>query len=127
MASIEQFAKPRGWIITGWHVDRPGSIPKHTFTVGGSLVIGIVQGATPACSLVWLDLSGQPCSARDLPFQEGMLYAPDFSVSIGGSSFQCDIKLTISADALEGTLTGTSVGGVEGNTGTFAADANPGG
>jgi hypothetical protein len=124
MVPIEQFARPRGWFITDWKIDRPGQIPDHTFTVGGSLLIGIVQGMTPACSLVWLDLDGRPCSMINLPFQEGMLYAPDFPVSIAGLSVHCGVNLSIRNGVLEGMLNGI---GTDGNTGTFAADANPGG
>ena len=124
MAPIEQFARPRGWFITSWGVDKPGQIPDHAFTVGSSLQIGIVQGQVPACGLVWLNLTGQPCFMIDLPFRDEVLYAPDFAVSIAGLTVECDVKLEITNGSLQGTLNGN---GVDGNTGTFAAGANPGG
>jgi hypothetical protein len=128
MAPIEEFAKPRGWSITGWEVTGSGTIPRHTFMVGGTLLIGIVQGPTPACGLVWLDLNGQPCFIKDLRFQEGRLHAPDVSMSIGGVPVEGKVNLTIDAGGvLKGKLIGKERGGVDGNTGTFAADANPGG
>jgi hypothetical protein len=125
MASIEQFVTRRGWSIMSWQVDRPGQIPARGFTVDGSLVIGIVQGPTPSCSLVWLDQDGQPSFMRDLSFQEGRLHAADFPVSFGGTFVRCDVDLTIGSGVLTGKL--VKPGGVDGNTGTFAADANPGG
>jgi hypothetical protein len=123
MADISDYIIPRGWRTREWSVDQEGPIPSHGFPVGGILLIGAVPGA-PAFDLHWLDENGQPCQIKGIPFQQdGSLYAENISASFGGTSLTLKtVSFSIDSEGLHGTL---SEGLSDGNTGTYAADANP--
>jgi hypothetical protein len=129
MAKIEELAKE--WYIRSWDVpptDPPGPIPSNGFKVGGPLRIAIEAtpvGGTPACALAWQNTAGEPCSITGLPFRDGRLQGLSFPVKFGsrGEIIVYEVEIRRDAGGLHGFL--ASGGGSDGNTGTFAADANP--
>jgi hypothetical protein len=124
MATIEQFAIPQGWRITSWQLTPGPGIPPNPFVLYGTVLIGVAQDPIPACDLSWLNSAGEQCSITKVPFQEGKLLAGILPVTFGGLTVDCAVTLSFDVGVLSGLL--ASLGG-DGNTGTFAADANPGG
>jgi hypothetical protein len=121
-SSIQQFACPAGWRVSHWD---PGiQFPKNGFVIGGDLLIGIESEGV--CSLFWLDADGSSCQAHGLAFNPMLrkLNREGGTVFFGILGCPCD-SVTVSLDGytLTGTLQSTNAG--DGNSGTFAATANP--
>jgi hypothetical protein len=127
MATIEEFASPPGWNIKSWEVDQAGKVPTHAMTISGGLVIGITSPET--CTVTWLDQDRRLCSIRDLPFvfETGMLQASNYPVSFGESGIiLCKVNLWLDEKGALGGHMDSGNRSVDGNTGTFAAEAHPG-
>jgi hypothetical protein len=127
MATIEEFASPPGWNIKSWEVDQAGKVPANAMTVFGGLVIGITSPVT--CTVTWLDQDRRLSSISNLPFvpETGMLQGSDYPVSFGESGIVlCRVNLWLDEKGMLGGHLATGNKGVDGNTGTFAAEAHPG-
>jgi hypothetical protein len=127
MATIEEFANPPGWNIKSWEVDQAGKVPTHAMTIAGGVVIAITSPET--CTVTWLDQDRRLCSIRDIPFvsETGMLQARAFPVSFGESGIiVCKVDLWLDDKGLLGGRLETGNKSIDGNTGTFAAEAHPG-
>jgi hypothetical protein len=130
MTSLSDYIKPRGWSTKNWGVDKEGPIPGNAFPFQGILLIGQVPGAL-AVNLSWLNEAGQHCWIEGIPFlEDGSLSMNDISVGFGNTPGNSPITLGtvtfyIKDEELHGTLTSPGYG--DGNTGTYVADANPGG
>jgi hypothetical protein len=125
-ATIDKFAITQGWRIRSWEVtDSPGPIPSDGFKRDSTLLITIPLtpvGNTPACNLTWKDEAGHDCSMKGLPFGDGKLHGK-VPVFFDGTRHDLHTEILLEKDGrLHGFL---SAPGFDGNTGTFAADANP--
>jgi hypothetical protein len=128
MPTLEDYATRPGWKIKSWGVDRSGKVPTHAMTVYGGLVIGITSPET--CTVTWLDGDQRLCSITGLPFQPatGYLEASDFPVSFGESGIVvCRVLIFLDEKGeIAGHLEARGDNGIDGNTGTFAAEGHPG-
>jgi hypothetical protein len=127
MPGIEPFA--RKWHNVSWAPPTSGPIPRNGFKDRSTVLITIRStplGGIPACDIAWQNSAGEPCS-MSLPLQDGSLKSGSVSVRFGGSAVDCQVAVTLEGGQIKGTLRPSlpSHMPIDGNTGTFAADANP--
>lgn len=132
MANFEDFIS-HPWKITDWTIQGQGKIPVHGFGRGHHLKIEAGSGVPLFADLTWKDGNGEECSLLALAFKEenGTLHDTKIEVRFARNPLIL-AEVTLSIDE-QGVLRGKfgppksaeHSGFLEGNTGTFAADADP--
>lgn len=136
MADFEDFTK-QPWRIKNWGIEGNGKIPVDGFGPGRPLKIDEHLASGPLLprlvDLTWKNGNGEECLLQELPFKDenGTLHSARILVSFAGHPpIPIQITLSIGRDGvLTGKLAMSGMSGCgpwqEGNTGTFAADADP--
>jgi len=130
MARFEDFV--REWYITDWQIDGEGPIPRGGFAPGSLAIVApfaLFSNAPKVADLAWKNTSGQNCVLRELSFREenGTLHDPNILVYFAGLPRPIMAAVTLSigkGGVLQGHLQHSGPP-QDGNTGTFAADADP--
>ena len=132
MAKFEDFVKE--WYITDWQIAGSGPIPRGGFARGSLSItapIATSPGVSKVADLAWKNEGGQECLLKAISFREvdGTLHDPRILVYFGGVPQPITVAVTLSiteTGVLKGHLQHTPSGPpLDGNTGTFAADADP--
>lgn len=133
MADFEDFTR-HPWKVRDWTIEGVGKIPANGFGRDHHLKIEALLPPGPKlANLTWKNGNGEECLVRELPFKEenGTLYAAKIEVSFAGHQ-PVSAEVTLSIDrsgVLRGRLVAPKTSSCdpcqEGNTGTFAADADP--
>ena len=131
MAPLDQFIIPQGWNVMDWHAPHrngTGVIPRNGFKKHGTLTIRLASPVTEEiCNLSWGNDLGESCSIKDLPFHNaaGRLKSRGpILVTFGEETALVEVTLFIREETNEliGEFTDVEV---DGNKGTFIAEANP--
>ena len=130
MENFEDFIK-QPWRIKKWEIGGVVKITAHGFSPDHHLKIEPGSGVPWLVNLTWKNRNGEECSLQALSFREenGTLHDTNIQVSFAGHS-PISAEVTLSIDPESGALKGTFGPPKrdpcqEGNTGTFAADADP--
>jgi hypothetical protein len=127
MQDVEPFAKR--WHNVSWIPPTSGPIPRNGFKDRSTLLISIRPtplGGTPSCDIAWQNSADESC-AMSLPLQDGSLKSGSVPVKFGGLALDCKVTITLEGHQIKGILRPTLASDfpIDGNTGTFIADANP--
>ncbi len=126
MPSAKPFEKK--WHNVSWVPPTLGPIPRNGFKDRGTVSITILStplDGTQACDIAWQNSADEECS-MSLPLQDGSLKG-SVSVKFGGSAVDCRVTVTLEGHQIKGVLKPSTAShpSIDGNTGTFIADANP--
>jgi hypothetical protein len=128
-----------GWTITNWNPDSnhvQNGIPPNGFRQDGPLDIAPEPiSSSDTFRLDWLNDNGDPCSVSGLhpapEFPMPTLHGEDLLVSFGTTNVSCNLTLALIDGALSGSISvagsAREKDGPDTGSGTFTAEANPGG
>jgi hypothetical protein len=128
MASIKNdFTISQGWHTRSWTTEGTGPITSNAFPRDVTLHISAAPDEPGHYLLEW-QVNEKTCQIGGVPLQsDGHLRGVGIPAIFGGPSITLDtVDFSICSDGwLHGTLSKQSEGYSDGNTGTYAADANP--
>src|SRR5262249_45808585 len=110
---------PQGWHTRSWTTAGTGKIPVNAFPIDGTLYIRAAADGQG----YYLEWNGYQIGEVFFQPNDGHLYGEGIKVHFGDTPDTLKVDLSIcGAGWLHGTL---AEGLTDGNTGTYAADANP--